>query len=157
MKALKITNPLWLGSIGPHINDFTKEVPVPGITYESLYSYFANSIQFGRDMAEFWVVIDGEVPVAFAHWFVRGLPAIGKVFCDWVYSWTKDSNVLSLLLDEYEKFGMRHHAVLFEGEAINDVVFRAFRKACNKKGYELTTNSRINFIARKKIGGVNNG
>lgn len=157
MKAVKITNALWLGSIGPHINDFSKKVVIPGITYESLFGYFTATVQFGGDMAEFWVIIDEEKPTAFAHWFVRGLPAIGKVFCDWIYSWTKDSNAVSLLLDEYEKFGLRHRAVLFEGEAIDEVVFRAFRKACTKKGYTLTRSNRINFTARKQIGGEDNG
>ena len=55
-KAVKISNPNWLGSLGPQINSFYEKVQTPTITYETLYTYFLRSVQYGGERAEFWVV-----------------------------------------------------------------------------------------------------
>jgi hypothetical protein len=152
MKALKITNPLWLGQIGPKIDSFVKKINVAGITYESLYSYFAQSIQHGGEMSEFWCVFDEEQrqPVAFAHWLVRGLPHIGKVYCDFVYSWTKQREPASLLIDKFIDFGKKHRSPIYEGDAINEITFRLFRKTAHDKGYGLEKSGHVNFVGRKR-------
>lgn len=150
MKALKITNPLWLGQLGPKIESFVKKIKVAGITYESLYAYFVQSIQYGGEMSEFWVVFDNGQPVAFAHWLVRGLPHIGKVYCDFIYSWTKQKEPASLLLDEFINFGKKHRAPIYEGDATSEVTFRVFRKIAHTKGYDLEKSNHVNFVGRKR-------
>ncbi len=59
-KAVKITNVYWLGHIGPTIAKFLERASVPTITYETLYTYFATTVQHGGDDSEFWVVFEGE-------------------------------------------------------------------------------------------------
>lgn len=149
-KAQKITNPLYLGHIGPMIDKFNKKINFAGITYESLYSYFAQNIQFGGDRAEFWIVYEDDKPVGFADWFVRGLPHIGKVCCDFLYSSNRMREPVELLHDEFEKFGLKHRAPLYEAYAINEELFRVHRLAATRKGYDITRLKTVNFIGRKQ-------
>jgi len=149
-KAIKITNPLYLGQIGPMIDKFNKIIKIEGITYESLYSYFAQNIQFGGDKVEFWVVYEGDNPVGFGSWFVRGLPYIGRVCCDFLYSSNRKREPVELLVDEFEKFGLKHRAPLYEAYAISEELFRVHKLAATRKGYEVTRLKTVNFVGRKK-------
>ena len=149
-KAQKITNPLYLGQIGPLIDKFNKKIKVVGITYESLYTYFSQNVQFGSDRAEFWVVYEKDKPVGFASWFVRGLPHTGKVCCDFLCSSNRKREPVELLVDEFEKFGLRHRAPLYEAYAINEELFRVHRLAATRKGYEVTRMKTVNFVGRKQ-------
>jgi hypothetical protein len=146
---VKITNPLYLGQLGPRIAEFEKKLSVKGITYESLYTYFAHNIQFGGDLAEFWVVFEGDTPVGFANWLVRGLPHIATVYCDFITVWTKNPDAHKLLLGQYVKFGEQHRAVWYEGDAVNELVFRLFRKRSKEFNVELNPSGIVNFIGRK--------
>ena len=149
-KAVKISNPNWLGSLGPQINSFYEKVQTPTITYETLYTYFLRSVQYGGERAEFWVVFKGEEPIAFAHWFVCDLPHRGVVFCDYMYSWNRMREPVELLLDEFIAFGKKKHAPIYKGTAINESVYRVFRKAASKRGFEFEITPLIDFIGRKK-------
>ena len=93
---------------------------------------------------------DNDKPIAFGHWMVRDLPHVGKVYCDFIYSWVKDRRPADLLIDKFIEFGKKHRAVIYEGDAINDPVFRAFQKIASRKGYYLTKSNHINFTGRKK-------
>ncbi|MHC4292660.1 MAG: hypothetical protein ACYSTX_00065 [Planctomycetota bacterium] len=148
-EIIKITNPNWLGVIGPQIQSFTKKINLPNITYETLFTYFINTIQYGGDAAEFHVTMEGKSPVAFAHWFVCGLPHRGAVYMDWIYSWTKKQRAVSLLVDEFVEFGKKQHAPIYKGQAISLSVYRLFRKLSSEKGYKLDKTSLIDFIGRK--------
>ena len=149
-KALKITNPLYLGQIGPLIDKFNKKINLDGVTYESLYTYFAQNVQFGGDKADFWIVYEDEKQVGFANWFVRGLPHIGKVCCDFLYSSNRMREPVELLHVEFEKFGLKHRAPLYEAYAINEELFRVHRLAATRKGYKVSILKTVNFIGRKK-------
>ena len=150
VKAIKITNPLYLGNIGPMIDKFNKKIQIPGVTYESLYSYFAQNIQLGGDKAEFWVVYEDEKAVGFGNWFLRGLPHIGKVCCDFLYSSNRMREPVELLINEFEKFGLKFKAPIYEAYAINEELFRVHRLAATRKGYEITRLKTVNFLGRKK-------
>lgn len=149
-KAIKITNPLYLGQIGPMIDKFNKKIDIEGVTYESLYTYFSQNIQFGGDRVEFWVVYEGDKSVGFANWSVRGLPYQGRVCCDFLYSSNRMREPVELLVTEFEKFGLKHRAPLYEAFAINEELFRVHRLAATRKGYEITKLKTVNFIGRKK-------
>ena len=149
-KIAKITNPNWLGVLGPQINGFIEKAWTPTITYETLYTYFARSIQFGQNVAEFWVVFRDDEPVAFAHWFVCDLPHRGVVFCDYIYSWNRMREPVQMLLDKFIEFGKEKRAPVYKGTAINEAVYRVFRKAASKLGYEIEVTPLVDFIGRKK-------
>ncbi len=157
MKIQKITEPKWLGMIGPKISEYVKHLKEQQISYESLFSYLAMSIQHGRrndgkpDTTEFWVALgDTGKPVAFAHWFVRPLPHIGKVYIDGIYSWAKTPRAVSLLIDEYLEFGKRHRCSTYEADCINEKVFNLFVKYAAEKGYDFKNTGGIHSIGRKR-------
>jgi hypothetical protein len=57
---------------------------------------------------------------------------------------------IQMLVDEFIKFGKEKHAPLYKGTAANETIFRVFRKAASKKGYELHRTPLVDFIGRKK-------
>jgi len=150
LKILQITNPNWLGVLGPQIKAFSDKISLPTITYETLYTYFLRTVQHQGDIAQFWVVMQEEECLAFAHWFVCDLPHRGVVFCDFIYSWNRMRQPVIMLFDEFVKFGKKKHCPIYKGTAISEPVFRVFRKAASKRGYHLRRTELIDFIGRKK-------
>ena len=156
MKLQKITNPQWLLTIAPKISEYAKYLKEQHISYEALASYIAMSVQAGRridgkpDTSEFWVVSTEGKPRAFAHWFVRPIPHIGKVYLDGIYSWAKTPKVIHLLLDEFLEFGKRHRCSLYEADAVNEKVYGIFEKYADEKGYEVARSTGIHGIAKKR-------
>lgn len=153
LKVCKITNPNWLGYLGQQIKAFCDKLDSPTVTYETLYTYFTRTIQLGGTAAEFWVVMQdsddqAQESVAFAHWFVCDLPHRGLVFCDYVYSWNRMKRPVEMLLDKFIEFGRKKHAPIYKGTAINQTVFRVFRKAAAKRGYRLEVTPLVDFIGR---------
>lgn len=160
LRTLKITNPFWLGQVTPFVKEFTQKVPMPGVTYESFYTFLAQTVQHGqnatatnmRDGAEFWVVFDGNKPIAFARWYIKPLPAIGVVSCDVMYSWNRAKEPARMLMQEFAKFGIDHHSTLYEADATNETVFQVLKNASSELGYESTKSEQVNFTLRKKDG-----
>ncbi|MHC4748398.1 MAG: hypothetical protein ACYTFW_00855 [Planctomycetota bacterium] len=150
LEIIKITNPNWLGVLGPQIKSFSEKVNIPTITYETLYTYFLRTIQYGQGQAEFHVINSGKDVVAFAHWFVCDLPHRGVVFMDWIYSWNRMREPVQALVDEFLEFGRKNHAPLYKGTALNETIYRVFRKAAYKRGYEIEKTGMIGFLGRKK-------
>jgi hypothetical protein len=147
-KLAKITNPNWLGMLAPQIKIFCEKLNLSTITYETLYTYFLRTIQHGGENIEFWVVLKDEEPIAFAHWFVNGLPHRGAVSCDYIYSWNRMREPIEMLIEKFIKFGIENHAPIYTGTAINEAVFRVFRKAGAKRGLKLEKTLLIDFMGR---------
>ncbi len=142
--------------MGPKINEYAKYLKEQHISYESLYSYFAMSIQGGRrydgkaDMSEFWVCFNDGKPRAFAHWFVRPLPDIGKVYMDSIHSWAKTPRVVSMLISEFFEFGKRHRSSIYEATCLNEKVFNVMTKYTSEQGYDFKDTGSIHTIGRKR-------
>lgn len=154
LKSVKITNPLYIGQIAQHVQAYHKRTKPVGVTYETLYSYFANIVQFGGNMSEFHVAFEADenermTPYGFAMWAVMGPPNISKVHCGHLYSWGKSSAVARALVSEFFEFGKRHNALLYDATAINKNAYDLFKRICNRFGYEVLENERINFCVRK--------
>jgi len=150
LKIAKITNPNWLGVLGPQIKVFADKINLPTMTYETLYTYFLRTIQHQGDVAQFWVVMKGEEVLAFAHWYVCDLPHRGVVFCDFLHSWNRLREPVVMLFDKFFEFGVSKHAPIYKGTAVNETVFRVFRKAASKRGYVLHRTELVDFLGRKK-------
>lgn len=139
MKAVKITNPNWLVKIAPRIAEYNKIVSIPGMTYELLYSYFAQSVQFSGGACEFWVVFDNnEEPVAFAHWMTRGLPFSGKALFDHLYKWSKSKKPLYLLFDQFKDFYLRMRCTMADAAPINEQVTSLLTNYGKELGWEVS-------------------
>jgi hypothetical protein len=150
-KALKINNAAWLPQIGEHIETFCRKINVDGIYAPNLYAFFAQTIQFGNNLSEFWVTFDKEnKPQAFGHWTVLGLPHIATVYMGYVHSWEKDKMAARILLDEYIKFGEKHNAVWYSYNPITKAAFRYLESVLEKKGFTIKDTGIINAIARRK-------
>ena len=152
VEVIEIKNPRWLGYIAPHINTFyekTKE-QLPTITYETLYAYFEQSVSLASAPSEFWVAKKGNDLLAFAHWFKCGMPHSGVVFMDFVHSWNRMREPVKMLLDKYIDFGKKQRCTIYKGTAVNEAVFRVFRKAASRRGYELDKTPLIDFLGRQK-------
>jgi len=150
LKIAKITNPNWLGVLGPQIKTFADKINLPTITYETLYTYFLRTIQHQGDIAQFHVVMRDEEVLAFAHWYVCDLPHRGVVFMDFIHSWNRMREPVQMLFDKFYEFGKQKHAPIYKGTAINETIFRVFRKAASKRGYVLHKTELVDFLGRKK-------
>jgi len=153
-EVIEIKNPRWLGYIAPHINTFYEKTKaqLPTITYETLYAYFEQSISLATAPSEFWVAKRGDEILAFAHWFKCGLPHTGVVFMDFIHSWNRMREPVQMLFDKYGDFGKRQRCTVYKGTAVNEAVFRVFRKAASRRGYKLDRTPLIDFIGRKENG-----
>lgn len=150
-RLAQITNPLALGMCAPTIERFAKQLSINGVSYESLFTYFQQTAQFGGAVREFWVVVNDKNEIkAFANWYVCGLPHVGKVCCDYIHSASKSHTPAKLLFDEFEKFASRARALWLEGYAATDTTYRYFKIVAERNGYDVTPTGITNFNARKR-------
>ena len=149
-KAVLITNPLYIGKLGPRLQAYAKKLNVPGVTYETIYGFLVETVQRFANIRELWVVYDqqGE-PQAFAHFSVAGLPRIGTVNMDEFYSWVKDIVVTEHLLSAWIDFGKRHNCPLYMATTANQAVIRYARTRGAKRGYKIIEDNRTTFTLRK--------
>ena len=151
MKAVRITNPLWLGQIGPRVAEYVKKVEIAGVSYETLYNYLAQSIQLGGDNSEFWVVYDNEEAVAFGHFVVKGMPYHGMVSCDNLYKWTKKNHPVDILTEKFIEFGKSRRSPIYEVICPNEKVFEMVERMGGKRGYAFTKQGGVGAIGRKEV------
>lgn len=151
-KAAKVTNPVWVGNLAPFIKKYLDLFRPDGITYESLYAYFCQLVQFGGNVSELWAVVDEDgSPMAFAQWQVKSLPYIGTVEINYIYNWSKKNEAVKLLMDEYEDFSLRCRASIGYGNAANPRLLEYWKKVAEKRGYKFKTQPFINFVMGKRL------
>ena len=147
MKAVKVNNPSWLPVIAPRIAEYAKIIASPGVTYETLYAYFAQSVQFGKDLSEFWVVFDeNDEAVAFASWMVLSVPYTGKAYFDHIYKWSKSKKPVRVLIEKFTEFCTRNRCTLAAAELANEKVFEIFSEHGKQAGWELSPVSTIRTV-----------
>ena len=140
----------FLGYIAPGIQELSKKINDPTLTYETLYSYFVYSIQGGRDITEFWIVWDEEKIYGYAHWYVKPPPYRGSVICDFIHCCRNRKNVTQMLVDEFIKFGKKQRCKYYEGSAVSEPTFKVFRKRALKMGYEINKTGKIHFLGSRR-------
>ena len=150
MKAIKITSVAWLPQLAEHIEKLCKRINVPGIHGPNYYAFIAQGIQFGGNFREFWTIWDEDKPIALAMWSVLGLPHIGKVYCDCMYSWTKDRQPVDMLVDEFIGFAERHRAIWYSADFVSKATVRLFTNRMEAKGFVGGPSGRINLCGRRK-------
>ena len=150
MKAIKITNPVWLGEVAPKINDYTDKVKVQGIDYVSMFQYFRNVVQFGGDMAEFWVVMDGGKPVAFSSWSVRQLPYVASALMENAYKWVRDHKPVELLTEEFFNFALKHRCTTYYARCNNKYIAKLLDNISQKNKLTFDSTGAIECIMKKE-------
>ncbi len=146
MKAIKITNPIWLGDIAPKINDYAEKIKIHGIDYISIMSYLRQVVQFGGKNAELWVVMDAGNPVAFANWSVRPLPYVSTAMLENIYKWVKNNEPAELFMKEFINFGLTHRCQTFYGRCNNKYIKKLLEKYTN--GYTLIDTGAIECVMK---------
>lgn len=149
MEAVKLTNPNYIGTLAPYIQQYIKRIKPIGITYETLYTYFVNCVQFGDERIEFWVYYMDEKPVGFALWMVAGSPHFSKVHIDHFYTWAKDAKVTEAFLQKFIKFANKHRATYLNGIVQNEVIYRRFKRIAEKYGFKVLEDEKKIFVVRK--------
>lgn len=124
VKLYRLTRPTTLGKFGQRIAELTEIVSSPDIIYEGLFSYFLGTVQQSEylipkgmnPLKEFTLVTRNEVPVGFAHWYVRPQPLyMASVKTDFIYVWSdKDNKAIEALINRFVAFGRRHKCECFQ-------------------------------------------
>lgn len=148
MKVLKITNVMWLPKLAPRIEEFAKRLNQPAIVPGNLYAYFNNIVQFGGATAEFWVVIDGDEPIAFASFALRQLPHTGTTCMDFIHNWSRKRDAVRLLVDEWMAFGKKNRCLYYDGIAINEQTMQIFKKYADEIGLKFKESGLTSFTCR---------
>ena len=149
MNIQKFTNARWLGLIAPEIERFFKKVKPQGMTYESLYTYIAQIVQFGGNTAEFWVVFDEGKPVGFMNYSVLALPYISTAGSDCICSWGKPE-VAEMLVNKWINFARINRCKYLRSSASNKKLISHYRKLADKTGFKLKQTGSITFICEEK-------
>ena len=149
IKLIKVNQPLYIGELAPDIQRYYKRINIPGMTYESLYTYFVSVVQYGKETSEFWIAqLDGETK-AFATWNIVPIPYVGTVECTHIHSWARNRGVVKAFAEEYENFGKRNRCSFFKMTVVNPKVYTIFKDIAEEMGYEIIQDDCIRFIARK--------
>ena len=156
MKVIKITNPLYIGQVAPLIQQFFKRIDgnpsIKGVSYESLYTYFTNIVQFGGETAEFHVALKEDNPVAFGEWRILTAPHYGTVFCEYLYNSSNTNGPVLALCNEFIEYGKRHNAPYYSFTAVNQQIAKVLLKSAKKCNLDFSSTGILNFIGR-----INNG
>lgn len=166
-QKIKITNPQWLKFISKEIEAFVNKVNIKTVTPQSQWTAFAESISraavqkltIGVEMEEFWAVLSGDLSMsdpdnapkchAFAHWMKLGVPHIGTVLCDALYSWNRQSEPAQLLYQEFIDFGKKLRCPYYQIECRDEALARLFEKNGKKLGIDTVERTgRIQLIGR---------
>ncbi|MCP3683613.1 MAG: hypothetical protein GY861_13080, partial [bacterium] len=97
MKAVKITNPIYIQLAAPEILKYVEKIKQDGITYESFITFLQQTAQFGGEISQVWMVIKDNLPVAFGQFNIAAPPYIGTATFNHACSWAKDKEAFGLL------------------------------------------------------------
>ena len=150
IKLHRITSPNWLLEIAPRIKDFHDRTKEPGKHYETLATFYANSIQFGGDTSEFTVAVEDGQPIAYAHWCVLGIPFVGTVLFESLHNWSKKREPVDLLIKEFINFGKKKRATVYRYEAYNQKVAEIIERYVISAGYSVRRSDCIRLYINEK-------
>ena len=151
IKIVKIVNPAWVGYLAEPIKDFCDRLNIPTIRYETLYTYLVQVVQSGGTVNELWAAhYEGDFkPIAFANWYVKGLPHVGAAEIGYIYSWNRARVPVGLLVDQFLKFAFDNRCAVYTGEVINEAIFKVVKRLCDERQIELKSTGLINFYGKR--------
>ena len=154
IKLVKINNPNWVAQLGPMIEDFCAKIHMPNINYYSVVAYFQNTAQLGGELSELWVAFDSDkldIPMGFAHWSVRGIPLVGTVYFDYLYSKANRKAVVREFIKKFLAFGKKLNSPWYMFDAIsNPKLLKYFNRFAKEFNLNLIEQPYIPFLARIK-------
>ena len=152
IKTIKLSNPLYIGVIAHLIRDFYDKVlstsAKKGISYETLYSHCVNVVQNLGPVAELWVSLKDEIPVAWGCWNVLGFPYYGAVYCSALYNNSKDHAITKELAEKFLSFAKDKKAPYVIFETQSEATARICRKVMKELDIAIEPTNITQFIGR---------
>jgi hypothetical protein len=149
MKLFKITNPLWVANLAPHIQKMITKLALPNVDYYALVTHYQQIAQAGGDRAELYVVVDeDQIPIAFANWVLKPMPFVGTAYLEFIYS--RKVGAAEMLLLEFNKFAERFNSPFIMCDIGNSgKLIKHFKKLAKKHNVDLVEAPTVTFLARK--------
>lgn len=149
IKLVQITNPMWLGQIGPQIAEMVKRIAIDGLQYETMFSYFQASVASGGNATQFYLaLVDGE-PGAFGHWHLRSLPYIAHVYLDYLWNWSKVTEATEKLVEQCFEFAKANRCNFISTNTFSRSYYRAFNRMMKRMGCKTIENEQVHITARR--------
>ena len=127
----RLTRPTTLGKFAMRIDELRRMVNSPDIIYEGLFTYFLTTVQQSeylipktiKPLREFTLVTRDEIPIGFAHWYVKPAPLyMAAARTDFVYLWAdKDDKAFEALMGRFIAFGRRHKCEFYQVDFYNQI------------------------------------
>ena len=151
VKIIKVIDPRWVGYLAEPIRQFVEKVNVPTIRYETLYTYLVNTVQYGGTASELWIahVENDYTPIAWANWYIKGLPHVGAAEIGYIHSWNRAKIPVGLLVDQFLQFAFENRCSVYTGEVVNESVYKVVERLCRERGVTVQKTGLINFYGTK--------
>jgi hypothetical protein len=149
MKLFKITNPLWVANLAPHIQKMIAKLALPNIDYYALVTHYQHIAQVGGNKAEIFVVTEGDdaIPIAFANWVLKGTPFVGTAYLEFIYS--QKVGAAEMLLGEFKQFAERNNSPYIMCDIGNNgKLIKHFRKLAKNYNVNIQEAPTVTFLAR---------
>lgn len=149
LEFLKITNPLWMQTIAPRVAEYVKRLDLPGVTYESMQTYLTGVVQFGGDLAEFWMAFKDKQPAGFCCWMVLGPPNVGVAHCDQIHVWEDDRKISKGLIARFISWAQEKRCPFIHGLLSTDKVADHFTEIGKEYGIQTIRTEQVVLYGRK--------
>jgi hypothetical protein len=147
---IKITNPLWMEILAPHVKDYFDRVKLPGMSYEALMTFFLNIVQLGGEAAEFWCAFKDNKPVGFCMWNLMGLPYNGVAHCDQFHVWDDDKRISKMFMAKLMEYATSKRCSYIHAFLINRKVADHFVSMSDELNLAIIEPGKVEMYARRK-------
>lgn len=128
-EIIKVTNPDYLlKEVSPMVYDFAGKINLPGITYESLMSYFMYSAGI-----ETYVALVNGIPKGFLSMGIMGPPYYSTAIIHSIYKTEKDDALVDKMYDTFVEFMQRHKLLYHYYITINKKMGEHFAKKAKER------------------------
>jgi hypothetical protein len=148
---LRITNPLWIETLGPQIKIYWEATKKPGMTFEALLSYFVGIVQYGGEVSDFWVAFKDNRPVGFSIWTIMGPPYFGVAHCDQLHVWEDDPRISRMLMDKFVEWAALKRCPYIHALLVNGKVSDHFKAMGDDMGLDVTDAGTVELFARRRV------
>lgn len=156
IKIVKVNNPNWVANLGPLVQDFCEKIDMPNINFYSVIAYFQRTAQIGGELAELWTAFEDDIPIGFAHWCVRGIPLVGTVYLDYLYSKANKREVVKKFIEQFLRYGAKHNSPWYMLDIMkNPKLLKYLRRFAGIYDAKLIEQPYVPFLARLKNEGNN--
>lgn len=128
-EIIKVTNPDYLlKEISPMVYEFAGKINLPGISHESLMSYFLYSAGI-----EIYVALAEGEPKGFMSLGIMGPPYYSTAIVHSIYKPEKDDELVNMMYDTATNFMKTHKLLYYYYIAVNKKIGEYFSKKAKER------------------------